>query len=154
MPVELICVAPSDGAAMVPVDSVQVVAGSGIVGDRKFGAKQRHPGQNITLVEAEEIERFNQVYGCEIPLTSTRRNLVTRGVRLNGLVGVVFAVGPVRLRGIELCEPCSSLAANFKDTKLSPKDFIKAFTHRGGLRADVLDSGVLSALAEVRRVDP
>jgi MOSC domain-containing protein YiiM len=151
MPVELICVALQDGDPMVAVDSVEVVAGAGIVGDRKFGAKQRHPGQNITLVEAEEIERFNQLNNCAIPLISTRRNLVTRGVRLNDLVGVVFKVGEVRMRGVELCEPCQSLTGYFADTQLPPSDFIRAFAHRCGLRADVLDSGVICTGSEVRR---
>lgn len=149
MPVELICVAPRKGDPMVTVDAVLVVAGAGITGDRKFGARQKYPGQNLTLIEAEEIERFNHATGCAIALTSTRRNLVTRGVRLNDLVGVVFSVGPVRMRGIELCEPCSSLARRHAGTGLSQSDFVRAFTHRCGLRADVLDSGVIRTGAQV-----
>lgn len=143
MPVEVVCLAAHKADAMVPVESVEVVAGAGIVGDRHFGAQQRHPGQNITLVEAEEIERFNQNNGVAIPLLATRRNLVTRGVRLNDLVGRTFTVGSVTLRGVELCEPCGTLAKYLAGTGLRQADIVQAFAHKCGRRADVLSSGTI-----------
>lgn len=63
------------------------------------------PGQNLTLIEAEEIERFCAEHARTSDLSLTRRNLVTRGVRLNDLVNVEFTIGTVKLRGVELCEP-------------------------------------------------
>ena len=89
--------------------SVHVIAGSGIEGDRYFG-RHEEPGQNITLVEAEEIERFAAEHDRSHDHSITGRNLVTRGVRLNALVGKEFTVGGVLLRGVELCEPCLGLA--------------------------------------------
>ena len=98
-------------------------------------------GQNLTLVEAEEIELFCAEY-CRPPdLSLTRRNVVTRGVRLNDLVNVEFAIGNVRLRGIELCEPCILLGNSLSSESLAPAAVIKHWLRRGGLRADVLSTG-------------
>lgn len=140
--VEIICSALVKAGELAILDEVAVVAGSGIVGDRNF-AKTKYPGQNITLVEAEEVEAFNREFGVSIPLTGTRRNLVTRGVRLNDLLGKEFRVGSVRLRGMELCEPCTSLGKYLAATKLTPAQIVRDFAHRCGLSADVLDSGTI-----------
>jgi MOSC domain-containing protein YiiM len=143
MTVELICVAGGKNQPMQTVDAVQLEAGAGIVGEHHFGTVQQYPGQNVTLVEAEEIERFNAEYGTALNLTATRRNLVTRGVRLNELVGVEFTVGSVLLRGVELCEPCATLGRYLADTGLTPAQVVKGLAHRAGLRADVVSSGVV-----------
>jgi hypothetical protein len=80
--------------------------GNGIEGDRHFG-KRKVPGENLTLVEAEELEAFAEERGVPVDLSQSRRNIVTRGVRLNDLVGKEFRLGTALLRGVELCEPCS-----------------------------------------------
>ncbi|MES2604146.1 MAG: MOSC domain-containing protein [Pseudomonadota bacterium] len=123
---------------------VQVVAGDGIVGDRYFG-KHKEPGQNLTFVEAEEIESFLQEFQRPHDLSITGRNVVTRGVRLNELVGKEFVVGSVRFRGIELCEPCSTLGKRLESPELPAAQIVKRLVHRAGLRADVLTSGYLAA---------
>jgi len=128
--------------------SVRVVAGAGIDGDRYFD-RHEEPGQNITLIEAEEVERFNAEHGrCHDP-SVTGRNLVTRGVRLDALVGMEFMVGDVRLRGVELCEPCLGLGEALATAELSPAQAVKAFVHRAGLRADVLSTGEVCVGAKV-----
>jgi MOSC domain-containing protein YiiM len=142
MIIELICVAAQAGEPVVSVESLSLVAGKGIVGDRNYGT-HKFPGQNLTLVEAEEIERFNSEFAMAIARTATRRNLVTRGVRLNELIGREFRVGAVTVRGVELCEPCAGLGRNLAGDKLSAAQVVRAFTHRCGLRADVLSSGVI-----------
>jgi len=124
-------------------DRISVVAGAGIEGDRYYAA-QDEPGQNLTLVEAEEIEAFLQANGRPHDLSITGRNVVTRGVRLNELVGREFTLGPVRLRGVELCEPCLGLGQALADATLTPAAVVKAFVHRAGLRADVLSSGTIA----------
>lgn len=129
--------------------SVQVVAGAGIEGDRYFD-KHDEPGQNVTLIEAEEIERFASAHGRAEDLSITGRNLVTRGVRLNELVGKEFTVGQVRLRGVELCEPCLGLGKSLADASLSPAGVVKSFVHRAGLRADALSTGSISVGAAVK----
>lgn len=123
--------------------SIALEAGQGIVGDRYFG-KHDYPGQNLTLVEAEEIEAFCAMHGREIDLSLTRRNLVTRGIRLNDLVGKEFRLGSAVLRGIELCEPCASLGKRLADETLTPAAVVKHWQGRGGLRADVIRSGMVS----------
>ena len=117
--------------------AARVVAGAGIQGDRYFD-KHDEPGQNVTLVEAEEIEAFIAAHGLARDLSITGRNLVTRGVRLNELVGREFSVGTLRLRGVELCEPCLGLGQSLATGELTPAGVVKAVVHRAGLRADAL----------------
>ena len=135
---------------MREVGQIEVVAGSGIIGDHNFGAKQRYPGQNLTLIEAEEVEAFNARVGKQMVATDPRRNVVTRGVRLNALVGKTFAIGTATLRGVELCEPCGKLASYLAGPEMGKKDFIREFAHRCGLRADVVDSGIIRVGDELR----
>jgi MOSC domain-containing protein YiiM len=120
--------------------SIRVVASAGIEGDRYFD-KHEEPGQNITLIEAEAIERFAAEHDRSIEPSTTGRNLVTRGVRLNAFVGTEFTVGSVRLRGVELCEPCLGFGEALSSAEHGPSQVVKAFVHKAGLRADVLSTG-------------
>lgn len=138
--IERIFISPERGLAQIECEHITAQSGMGLLGDRNFG-KNTHPGQNITLVEAEEIELFCAVNSRPSDLSLTRRNLVTRGVRLNDLVNVEFTVGTVKLRGIELCEPCSLLGNSLSSESLAPAAVIKHWVHRGGLLADVLSNG-------------
>lgn len=124
------------------------MAGNGIVGDRNYGLS-KWPGQNLTLIEIEEVESFICEQNIERDLSITRRNILTRGVRLNELVGKEFNIGDVTLIGVELCEPCSSLGAGLEGSTLSSKLVIERFLHRGGLRVDVLTSGVIELGAKI-----
>lgn len=130
------------GGPLLEHREVDVVAGSGIVGDRYFD-RHDEPGQNLTLIEAEAIEAFQAAQAWPVDLSITGRNLVTRGVRLNALVGQVFRIGDVELRGVELCEPCLGLGESLARDALTPAGVVKALVHRAGLRADVLRSGVV-----------
>lgn len=143
MNIERIYISPAPGAPLVEQDRVTVVAGKGIVGDRNFD--QHHDdGQNLTLVEAEEIEAFLREDARAHDLAITRRNLVTRGIRLNALVGVEFRVGEVRVRGRELCEPCMTLGTSLATAQVPAPEVIRRFLHRAGLRVDVLDDGEIT----------
>ena len=142
MTVERIYVAESRGGLQLSVEAVRVVAGRGIEGDRNF-SRSKTPGRNLTLVAAEEIERFVQSTGIQLDLSLTRRNLITRGVELNSLVGREFTIGEVQLRGVELCEPCSRLAKHLRSTGLKPSQVLSLFAHRAGLRADVLSTATI-----------
>jgi MOSC domain-containing protein YiiM len=138
--VERIFISPARGVAQVECEHITVQSGMGIVGDRNFG-NRTYPGQNLTLVEAEEIELFCAEHSRASDLSLTRRNLVTRGLRLNDLVNMEFTIGTVRLRGIELCEPCSLLGKNLSSESLAPASVIEHWVGRGGLRADILTTG-------------
>jgi MOSC domain-containing protein YiiM len=120
----------------------------GVVGDRNFGVC-RHPGQNLTLVEAEEIERFCAEQARVPDLSLTRRNLVTRGVRLNDLVNREFSIGGVKLRGVELCEPCTILGGALSSESLPSPSVVKRWVGRGGLRVDILSDGEVFRGAKV-----
>jgi MOSC domain-containing protein YiiM len=134
------------GVAQGPMRSVAQVegeAGVGLEGDR-YAARagsfsgNDSPGRALTLIEAEAVEAASRDYGMELDAGDTRRNVVTRGVALNHLVGKEFTVGSVRLLGIKLNEPCEHLE------KVSGRHGIrKALTHRGGLRADILEGGTI-----------
>jgi MOSC domain-containing protein YiiM len=143
MTVAALCFSPVKSGPQRLVDSLEVVAGSGIVGDRNFGSLPGYSGRNLTLIEVEEVEEFNRRTGCTLTSTDPRRNVVTRGVRLNAMVGKTFAIGAVLLKGVELCEPCGTLAGYLAGERLSKAEFIRQFTHRCGLRADVLLSGTI-----------
>lgn len=142
--VEAIYTAPAPGAPMAPLASAVLEAGRGIVGDRyhagigTFSAKlQGKPDVEVTLIEVEEIERFKLAESLSLGAGELRRNIVTRGVRLNELVGRTFTVGAAVLTGIRLCEPCAHLA------EVVTPQVLPALAHRAGLRARVVSGACI-----------
>lgn len=150
--IERIFIRPAPGAPPLERGHIEVVAGAGVRGDRYFDAHDE-PGQNITFLEAEEIEAFAQQSGRSCDAAATGRNIVTRGVRLNGLVGKTFEVGGLRFKGIELCEPCLNFGKALATEALRPADVIKAWVHRAGLRADALSTGTLAVGAHFQAIE-
>jgi MOSC domain-containing protein YiiM len=148
MTVERIFIRQSPVGPQTEREFVEVVAGAGIKGDRYFD-RHDEPGQNITLIEAEEIESFISEYQRAPDLSVSHRNIVTRGVRLNDLVGREFMIGDIRLRGVELCEPCLGLGNSLASPDLSAAQVVKRLLHKAGLRADVLSSGSLARGAKI-----
>ena len=144
-----IFVAPTKHGEQIAVDVVQLKASKGIVGDRFYGFSRKNPGRNITLIESEAIEEFNSIYRLSVRVNATRRNLVTRGIKLNDLVGKTFKIGDVLCQGFELCEPCKVMARHFPATTLSQAEIIRAFTGRGGIRAAVLTDGIVKLNDEI-----
>lgn len=122
-------------------DALQVRAGCGIVGDRHY-RRNAKPAEQITLIEAEAVAAFNLAHGQRVEPGALRRNVITQGVNLNALEGREFQLGPVRLRGIELCEPCS-VVGKLLAGELTPTEVIQALMGRGGLRCEILSSGVI-----------
>jgi MOSC domain-containing protein YiiM len=150
--VDRIFISPERGARQLECERISVRAGLGVVGDRNYDV-HRHPGQNLTLVEAEEIEQFCSEHGRNLDLSLTRRNLVTRGVRLNDLVNMEFTIGSVDVRGVELCEPCIILAGALGADSATAPATIKRWVGRGGLRVDILSDGEIARGAAVRLRD-
>lgn len=145
--VEAIFVAPDSGAPLAEVAEVRAIAGRGLEGDRYWAGRGQFspkPGaRQVTLIEAEAIEAVERETGMTLLPGETRRNIVTRGVALNHLVGVEFRVGTVPMRGVKLCEPCTYLEDTTGRTGIRA-----AFVHRGGLRAELLGDGT------IRKGDP
>ena len=133
--VEAIYIGPERKGPMRLAATVQAVAGKGLVGDRYW--QKGALDTEITLIEGEAIDAAARDEDVTISAAETRRNIVTRGVALNHLVGQEFRIGTVRLRGIRVCEPCGHLEA------LTRAGVRLALLHRGGLRAQILDGGDL-----------
>ena len=130
--------APKKHAPVVSLKEVNAVAGRGLEGDRYFNPDGwDEPKREITLVESEAIEAANRDYDLGLTPEDMRRQIVTKGVALNHLIGREFTVGGVRCRGVKLNEPCNHLR------KLADKPLIKPMIHRGGLRAQILQSGTI-----------
>ncbi len=133
-------IAPEAGAPMQEVLEVEAVAGKGLKGDRYFSQHGTYSGKNdlarqVTLIEMEALEALARDYHISLRPIESRRNIATRGVALNHLVGKRFRVGEALLWGMELCEPCGYLEQK------SGKPVRLGLIHRGGLRAQVLESG-------------
>jgi MOSC domain-containing protein YiiM len=139
--VESIYIAPAAKEPTQSVEQVQAIPGVGLDGDR-YALKQGtffkpQPDFELTLIEAEAVEAAKREYQVELATGAARRNVVTRDVPLNHLVGKEFRIGDVRVRGIRLCEPCDHLQ------RLTGLPVIKSLRHRGGLRAQILTGGLI-----------
>jgi hypothetical protein len=139
-----IFIAPASGAPMEARDAVDAIAGTGLAGDRYSKAVGTYSGRRlpdhqraVTLIERETVAAVRSEAGLALDEAETRRNLVTVGVPLNHLVDREFQVGPVRLRGVNLSEPCTYLEREVRDGLRA------ALIHRGGLRAEVLEGGTI-----------
>ena len=126
--VEAIHISPENERLPEAVEAVEVTA-DGVRGDRYFGAR------NLTLIEAEALEGLLEDTGIELSAAESRRQVLTRGVRLNDLVGKRFSVGEVECVGEEWCEPCNHLQG------LTRPGVVRGLVHRAGLRADILRGG-------------
>lgn len=140
---ESIHVSASAGAEARTTHFARVFAGRGLDGDRHLHGRGTFPsglrGSALTLIEAEVCESFDPTLGAE----EHRRNLVTRGIGLNALVGRDFTIGTVHCRGVRLCEPCAVIEGYAR------RPVLRALVHRGGLRADILNDGAISVGDEV-----
>jgi MOSC domain-containing protein YiiM len=139
-----ISITPVAEAPMESVDEVRAIPGRGLEGDRYFDHPDGEPKRELTLVEAEAIEAFRSDFKIDFGLDGTRRNVITRGVPLNHLVGKEFWIGNVKARGLQLCEPCATLQ------RLSHPKVLPGLLHRGGLRAQILSEGMIRVGAVVK----
>jgi MOSC domain-containing protein YiiM len=147
-----ICIGETKRADLRAVEMCEAVAGQGLVGDRYSRqdgtfSKPGSPDREVTLIESEALEALAREDGITLQPTQARRNLVTRDVPLNHLVGREFAVGPVVLAGIRLCEPCGHLE------KLTLTGIKQGLCHRGGLRARIVRGGALRVGDSIRFCD-
>lgn len=143
--VEGIFTAPAAGAPMVALERARVVAGRGLVGDRYFDGRGYYShvppltGRRLTLIEAESLEALERETGIILAPDECRRNLVTRGIRLEALIGRRFRVGAIECYGERLCPPCGYLEELTGKAGLN-----RAMTDRGGIRAEILLDGEIS----------
>ena len=142
--VEAICVARAASAPMESLTSVEAIPGAGLEGDRYwagigfYSSRPTDPGaREVTLIEAEVLDRLRQEHAIELAATDHRRNLTTRGVRLSELLGKRFRLGAVELEGVRDCPPCEHLES------IVGKSVMRPLLESGGLRARVLVGGII-----------
>ena len=129
------------------VNSIEVLANQGIIGDRHF-KEFNDPYNQLSLVESENIDYYNIKYGLDISYIDFRRNIITKGIKLNDLVGKKFKIGKVELEGIDLCRPCRHLSE-----VLNQDNIIKEFLRRGGLRCQILTSSSIEVGDKIKILD-
>ena len=129
------------------VSSINVLANKGVVGDRHF-KEFNDPYNQLTLIESENIDYYNIKYGLNIPYVDFRRNIITKGIKLNDLVGKKILVGKVQLEGIDLCRPCRHLSE-----VLGHENIIKEFLRKGGIRCQILTTSSIKISDKISLVN-
>lgn len=148
--VEAIAIAPAAEADMRLLDVAHALKGRGLEGDRyaahagTFSPRTgNRPGYDLTLIAAEALDELAAA-GPPIGFADTRRNVLTRGIDLDALIGRTFTIGDVLCRGSRRCEPCAHLE------QVSGPGHLRPLIHRGGLRADILTDGTIPTGATIR----
>ena len=149
--IEWVHIAEQAGAPMRALEAVEVRAGAGLEGDRYARRegfwRDDRVSREVTLIESEAIDELAASFDIVLTPGESRRNLTTRNVRLNDLVGRFFWIGDVLAKGTRLCEPCKHLA------ELTGKPLLQPLVHRGGLRADLLTDGTIGRGDLLQSVD-
>jgi len=123
---------------IIETSEIDLIAGKGIVNDRHF-KDYNDPLNQLSIIEGENIDEYNLKNKLNIPYLNFRRNIVTRGIKLNDLVGKKISVGSVKLEVLDLCRPCRHLSE-----KLGRNDIIKEFLRKGGIRCQIMNDGKIS----------
>ena len=139
-----IAVSENPRGQMKSVNNVEAIAGKGLVNHYHFKNDNEKRCQ-ITLIEIENINHYNQITGTSIPSKDFRRNIITKGIKLNELVGSEFFIGEVKVKAHDLCRPCKYLQES-----LNQKNFVKEFLLKGGLRCEILTSGKIFVGDEIK----
>ena len=127
--------------------TVKVIANQGIVGDRHF-KEFNDPFNQLSLIESENIDYYNIKYGLNIPYIDFRRNIITKGIKLNDLVGKKLKIGSVEVEGMDLCRPCRHL-----NESLNQDNVLKEFLRKGGLRCQILTSSSINIGDKIEVLD-
>ena len=140
-------IASDNNKKIQEVESINVLANKGIVGDRHFD-DYNDPYCQLSLIESENIDYYNTKFGLNINYVDFRRNIITRGIELNHLVGKKLKIGNVEVEGIDLCRPCKHLTEI-----LNQDNILKEFLRRGGLRCQILTSSKISVGDVIKILD-
>ena len=119
-------------------ETVELIASKGIIGDRYFH-DFNNDREQITLIESENIDYYNNAFKTNLKYLDFRRNIVTKDIELNSLIGKTIQVGKIKLKVNDLCRPCKNL-----QNRLGQSNIIKEFLKRGGLRCEILTSGFIN----------
>ena len=139
-------IAKNNNQKIQEVEKIELLSGKGVVGDRHFHENNNVRSQ-VTLIESENIDYYNNKFKANYSHIDFRRNVVTKGIQLNDLVGKKLLIGNVEAQGHDLCRPCKHLEETLKG-----QDIIKEFLRRGGLRCEILKSGTINIADEIKVV--
>ena len=128
----------SDDQSIKEVKQISLLAGKGILGDQHFHA-YNDARKQLTLIESENIDYYNKNFNLNISYLSFRRNIITKGIKLNDLINKKLLIGKVELKGIDLCRPCKNLQVTLKQNNI-----IKEFLRKGGLRCEIINNGTIN----------
>ena len=131
-------IAANNNQPIKRVNSIEVLANKGIVGDRHFH-DYNDPYNQLSLIESENIDEYNITFGLNIPYIDFRRNIVTKGIKLNHLIGKKLKIGNTEVEALDLCRPCRHLTE-----MLDQKNILKEFIRKGGLRCQILSSSKIN----------
>ncbi len=137
-------IAKNNNQKIQEVEKIELLSGKGVVGDRHFDENNDVRNQ-VTLIESENIDYYNNKFKTDYSYLDFRRNVVTKGIQLNDLVGKKLLIGSVKIQGHDLCRPCKHLEETLKG-----QDIIKEFLRRGGLRCEILNSGIVNIEDEIK----
>ena len=129
---------------IIETSEIDLIAGKGIVNDRHF-KDYNDPLNQLSIIESENIDEYNLKNKLNIPYLNFRRNIDTRGIKLNDLVGKKISVAFVKLEVLDLCRPCRHLSE-----KLGRNDIIKEFLRKGGIRCQIMNNGKISLNSKIK----
>ena len=133
---------------IIETKEINLIAGKGVVGDRHF-KDYNDPLNQLSIIESENIDEYNLKYQLNIPYLNFRRNIVTRGIKLNELIGKKISIGSVKIEVLDLCRPCRHLSE-----KLGRNDIIKEFLRKGGIRCQIMNDGKISLNNKIKIIQP
>ena len=139
-----ICISKNSGEEMQDLDTIEVLADKGIINDRYFNENNDQDIQ-ITFIESENIDYVNEISSTSVPYIDFRRNIITKGIKLNKLVDKEFLIGNVKIKGHRLCNPCKYL-----QDKLNHENLLKKLVNIGGLRCEILTDGRISVKDKIK----
>ena len=137
-------IAKNNNQEIQEVKEINLSVGKGIIGDRYFH-EHNESRKQLTLIESENIDYYNEKFNLKIPYLNFRRNIVTRGIKLNNLIGKELLINQTKIKGIDLCRPCKEL-----QEKLGLDNYIKEFLRKGGLRCEILTSTNIKVGDEIK----
>jgi len=137
-------IAELNNKEIVEVNEIDLVAGKGVIGDRHF-KDYNDPYNHLSIIESESIDEYNRKHNLNIPYLNFRRNIITRGIKLNHLIEKKILIGNVQLDVIDLCRPCRHLSE-----KLKKDNIIKEFLKKGGIRCEILNDGKISISDQIK----
>ena len=130
-------------APMTKIQQLKAMAGRGIEGDRYFlgtgtYSKKPEPGRQITLIKSEVLQWLNNEFQISVEPEESRRNVLTRDVEINDLIGTEFFAGPVLLKAHRVTQPCRYL-----EKLLGRPGLYKALWNNGGISCEILSDGII-----------